>query len=333
MHIVRIEGNSAVSVVEAPEPVPGPGQVVVRTAVSALCGSELKGYRGTGQGEGNSGHEGAGTVVAVGPDVERPQVGDRVGVSAVAGCGHCSYCAQGQYTWCRERRIYSGMHAELFLAAANACHVLPDDVPWRVGVLLAGDGLGVAFHTSAKTGQRTVHNAAVFGMGPIGLGHALLQSYLGRHVIAIDLVPYRLQLARRLGAAETIDLAATGDALAAIRDLTGGEGADVCFEAAGRPQSLQLCLGAVRTGGLVLVNGEQPRVELSPSEDLIRRDITVTGAWFYHFSEFASMLALYRQGLRVADLITHTFPLAEAAAAFREFAAGRTGKVLLEGHC
>jgi len=85
----------------------------------------------------------------------------------------------------------------------------------------------------------------------------------------------------------------------------------------------------VRTGGLVLVNGEQPRVKLSPSEDLIRRDITVTSGWFYHFSEFTSMLALYRQGLRVGDLVTHSFPLSDAAAAYGEFAAGRTGKTLL----
>ena len=329
MRTVRLEGNSMVSVVEVPDPVAGTGEVLVRTAMSALCGSELKGYRGAGQEKGNSGHEAAGTVVAVGPGVERPKVGERVGVSAIAGCGRCAFCARGQYTWCPERKFYGSMHAEMFVAAANACHVLPADVPWEVGVLLTGDGLGVPYHTSAKIGDRAAQTVAVFGMGPIGLSHALLQSYLGRRVIAVDLVPYRLELARKLGAAEAVNAGTTGDAVAAVRASTGGEGADVCIEAAGRPETFKHCLGAVRTGGLVLVNGEQPRVELSPSEDLIRRDITVTGAWFYHFSEFTSMLALYRQGLRVGDLVTHSFPLSDAAAAYREFAAGRTGKTLL----
>src|SRR5690606_3873823 len=112
-------------------------------------------------------------------------------------------------------------------------------------------------------------------------------------------------------------------------ELTGGNGADVCIEAAGRPQTLKQCFAAVRTGGQVLINGEQPGVELSPSRDFIRRDITATGSWFYHFSEFPEMLGLYRQGLDVAKLITHRFQLSQADEAFRAFDAGLTGKVLL----
>lgn len=329
MRSVRVEGNGVVTVVEVPGPVAGPGEVVIRTAVSALCGSELHAYRGKGMVTGNGGHEAAGTVIEVGPDVTALKVGDRVGVSAVAGCGHCPYCASGQYTWCRNRRGYGSMHSERFVAAANACHILPDDVLWHVGVLLTGDGLGVPFHTSTKLRDKAVRTVAVFGMGPIGLGHTLLQSYLGRTVIAVDLVPYRLELARKLGAAHVVTAGTGEDPVAAIRELTEGEGADACVEAAGRPETFRQCLAAVRTAGIMLVNGEQPRVELSPSDDLIRRDITVVGAWFYHYSEFAEMLALYRQGVRVGELVTHHFPLAQASIAYREFAAGRTGKVVL----
>jgi len=81
----------------------------------------------------------------------------------------------------------------------------------------------------------------------------------------------------------------------------------------------------------VVFNGEQPSVELSPSEDFIRRDITASGAWYYHFSEFGAMLALARQGLRIEDLITHRFPLGEAETAFHLFSSGQTGKVILRG--
>ena len=85
----------------------------------------------------------------------------------------------------------------------------------------------------------------------------------------------------------------------------------------------------MRTGGTVVMNGEQPAVELSPSEHFIRRDITAVGSWFYHFAQFTPMLALYGEGLPVETLITDEYPLAEADVAFREFAAGRTGKVLI----
>ena len=106
MKIVRLAGDSVVHLVEAPDPVPGPGEVVVQTAVSALCGSEMHAYRGEGQAAGNAGHEAVGTVVALGEGVTGLSVGERVGASAIAGCGACAYCAQGQYTWCPDRRFY-----------------------------------------------------------------------------------------------------------------------------------------------------------------------------------------------------------------------------------
>ena len=86
----------------------------------------------------------------------------------------------------------------------------------------------------------------------------------------------------------------------------------------------------MRTAGTVAFNGEQPALELSPSADFIRRDITALGSWYYHFSQFSAMLKLYRGGLAVDRLITHRFPFAEAPEAFRMMAAGQTGKVLLE---
>ena len=328
MRMMKLEGNGRVSVIEAPDPTPGLDEVVIETVVSALCGSELHGYRGPDGSAGNGGHEAAGTVAVLGSNVTTLHVGQRVGLSAIAGCGQCAECAAGRYTWCPDRRFYGNMHAERILIAANACHPLPDDVPWEAGVLLAGDGLGVPYHTSTKIADPSISTVAVFGVGPIGLGNTMMQRYLGRRVIAVDVSPTRLDLARGLGAAQTIDVR-NDDPIETILSLTDGRGADVCLEAAGRPQTLLQCFAAVRTGGTVVLNGEQPAVELSPSEHFIRRDITAVGSWFYHFCEFAPMLALYREGLPVGSLITDRYPLAEADVAFRKFAAGRTGKVLI----
>jgi threonine dehydrogenase-like Zn-dependent dehydrogenase len=328
MRSLIMAGNSEVRLADVAEPVLEPGEVLIATAYSALCGSELHGYRGGGQERGNSGHEAAGTIVALGEGVESLSVGQRVGVSSVVGCGACDSCARGQYTWCPRFRGYGSFHADRFKTSARACHLLPDDVPWDVGVLLTGDGLGVPYHTSTKITDPLIADVVVFGCGPIGLGNVLMQAHLGRRVIAVDLSAWRREAALRLGAREVIDPAA-GDPVARVKELTGGVGADACLECAGRPETALACFGAVRTAGTVVFNGEQGPVPISPSEHLIRRDITAIGAWFYHFSEFPRMLGCWRNGLRVESLISHRFPAEQAQEAWTTFAAGQSGKVAL----
>jgi threonine dehydrogenase-like Zn-dependent dehydrogenase len=328
MQLIKLEGKSIVSVVEAPVPSPGDGEILVETAVSALCGSELHTYRGEGLLQGNTGHEAVGKVAAIGNGVSGLQVGQRVGVSAIAGCGMCAYCVRGQFTWCSQHKFYGSMHAQYFLAAAHACHLLPEDISWEAGVLLSGDGLGVPYHTSTKISSPDIQTVAVFGVGPIGLGNVLVQAHLGRRVIAVDISPARLELAQRLGAGQIVN-AQEIEPVEQVRLHTGGAGADACIEAAGRSETALACFAAVRTAGTVVFNGEQGAIPISPSDQFIRRDITAVGAWYYHFSEFPRMLELYRNGLRVLELISHHYPLKQAGEAFQLFAAGQTGKVLL----
>lgn len=327
MGLVRFLGEERISVEARPAPAPGPGEVLVRVEASALCGSELKSYRSpTEHATGNPGHEAAGVVVdANGSD--RWKEGDRVGVSAVQGCGDCPECAAGRYTYCRSFTAGGCWHADHLVSKAHACVCLPDDLDWGVGVLLSGDGLGVAYHASRRTRPQAGETVAVFGCGPVGLGNVLLYTHLGCRVLAIDISPTRRDLAVSLGAEAALDGA--GDVVAELLALTAGRGAEICIECAGRPETAALALKAVATAGRVMLLGEQPRIEISPSSDLIRRDITLMGSWFYHFREYAEMLQLYRDGLRVDRLITHRFPRSQAAEAYRLFAAGETGKVIL----
>ncbi|HVF09721.1 MAG TPA: zinc-binding dehydrogenase [Abditibacteriaceae bacterium] len=328
MKYVQLLGDSQIAVQERPRPSPKRGEVLIQTVVSALCGSEMKSYRTIGYDAGNVGHEAAGIVAELGQGVTTLQIGQRVGVSTIAGCGACEYCHKGQYTWCDDHKFYDNMHAEYFVAAALACHVLPDDVSWDVGVLITGDGMGVPYHTSRKIAADDIEHVAGFGLGPVGLGHVLMQKYLGRRVIGIDRSSTRLQLARELGAASIIAVEENSDVAFQIRVLTQGRGADVCIEAAGVPATVHYCFDSVRKGGIVVFNGEQGALELSPSSDFIRRDITAVGSWFYHFHEYKAMLDLFRRGLPVASLITHRLPLAQAADAYRAME-GESGKVLL----
>lgn len=328
MRLLTMDGNSRSSLTDAADPSPGSGEVVVETRASVLCGSELPGYRGTGVRGGNNGHEAVGIVVALGAGVAEPALGQRVGVSAIAGCGRCTFCHKGQNTWCAGKRFFGNMHAERFVVPANACLPLPDDVPWEVGALISGDGLGVPYHTWTKLSDPGIDTVAVFGVGPVGLGNVLLQAHLGRRVIAIDVSPARLDLARRLGASDTL-VADDGDMAGRVRELTGGPGADACIECAGRPETVLTAVNAVKSGGTVVLNGEQGDLTLSPSEHLIRRDIAMIGSWYYHIGEFPAMLRLFRAGLRVHDLITDRHPFARAPEAFSAFAAGRGAKTAL----
>jgi propanol-preferring alcohol dehydrogenase len=147
-------------------------------------------------------------------------------------------------------------------------------------------------------------------------------------VIAVDLSSYRLELAKRLGASDTVN-AKEEDTVGKLRALTGGVGLDVCIEAAGQPESALACFQAVRTAGIVVFNGEQGPLPISPSDQFIRRDITAIGSWFYHFSEFPQMLNLYRNGLPLLELISHCFPFQDADAAYKQFSSRQSGKVLL----
>ena len=333
MRVLQFLGNSNVSIEEADVPTLDAGDVLIRVEASAICGSEMHAYRGDkGHPTGNPGHEAAGVIIDPG-DSPIWREGDRVGVSAVQGCGECRECRAGRYTFCPQRPPGKGpgWHAEYLVARGLACIRLPDDVSFDLGVLLTGDGLGVPYHVSRQTKPQPGETVAVFGVGPVGLGNVLVNTFLGCRVIAVDLSATRLKFAREVGAWKTIN-AGEDDPAEAIRRLTGGRGAEICLECAGRPETVKSALQCVATNGRVMCVGEHPRIEISPSGDLIRRDISLSGSWFYHFREAPEMLELYRHGLPVERLITHRFPLEQADEAYRLFAAGEAGKVILHPH-
>ena len=329
MKSLQFLGNGKLAFVEAEDLTPGPGQVVVKTAATVLCGSEMHSFKGSGS-SGNGGHEGAGTILKVGEGVTNVKVGDRVGLSPVAPCNDpaCPFCSTGRFTWCSYWGFYGNVHAEQILESARAVQPLPDDVDWDVATLITGDGLGVPYHSSRKFMDQNAETVAIFGAGPIGLGNVIMQKYLGRKVIVSDFSETRLQFAKKFGADAVVN-PKDCDVVKAVREWADGRGVDVAMECSGHPEPVHNCLASVKVGGQVIFNGEQGDVPMNISNEFIRRDITATGSWFYHFREYHDMLALYRKGFPVTSLITHRFPFAQAQEAYDLFAAGKSGKVLL----
>ena len=323
---VQILGNEKVAVKDYPEPVQNQGDILVQIKASGICGSEMHGYRSHSSQPFNGGHEVAGGVIDAGNSTQF-KVGDHLGIHAVWGCGDCQWCDIGKYTFCDQRSTCPGTHAERISVPEHTCLKLPEDIPFDIGVLLTGDGLGVPYHVSQRLNANEEDVVCIIGAGPIGLSNAMVQSFLGAEVI--DINPYRLSLAETFGITHTINSQEINP-LEAVLEITQGMLADKCIEAVGNSETLKLALKLVGKAGTVMAIGEQGDVPINPSSDLIRRDITLMGSWFYHYSEYPSMLDLYRRGLPIDQVITDYFPLLEAQTAFSKFAQGQAGKVILE---
>ena len=336
MKAALFRGERQIEIAEVPDPaITRPDDVLVRVVRSGICGSDKALYLRPGDKPGVHGHEVAGIVEEVGSEAAPVEPGDRVVVDDVIGCGTCRYCRAGQYTYCGQRRgSVSGGYGERLVAPARNLLPLPADIPLDCGCLLS-DNFGTPAKACRKVGVQAGQTVAVFGCGPIGLNGVQAARAYGAEVIAVEPVGYRREAAERLGARQTVD-PAREDPVQAIREATDG-GADRALECSGNPEAEKQALACVAPAGRVCFVGECGRLELSPSEDLIRRDVEVMGSWYIHTADFATNLALLRpqeapEGRRgggasgpagqVADplrIVTHTVPLTEIAHAFRVF--------------
>lgn len=327
MRGVRFLGNGKVEIADLPDPKLEKGDVLVKVKASAICGSELGAYRGPNAMNGNGGHEAMG-VVADPNGSKRFREGDRVGAAALQGCGNCFWCLQGKSDFCKEVGVISNAHSEFVVSKEIWLHPLADDIDDATGVLLAGDGLGVPYGASARAGVAPGDINCVFGVGPVGLGMTLVQTFMGARIIAIDINPHRLEFATRMGAWKTIYSEAVRDLRSAILDLTDGLGPNKCFECCGRQETLDVALDTTIPEGIVVVIGHGKQ-EINPQRLIFRKNMRLMGNWVCHFSDFSAMVDMIRDGLQATRLVTNRFPLEQADEAYRRFSEGLEGKVLL----
>ena len=327
MRGVRFLGNSRVEIADLPDPKIGEGDVLVKVKASAICGSEMGGYRGPKPMDGNPGHEVMG-VIADANGSKRYREGDRVGVATIQGCGKCFWCLQGKPDFCKEARGLNSTHSEFVASGEMWLHPLADDIDDATGVLLAGDGLGVPYGASMRAGITPGDVNCVFGVGPIGLGVTLLQTFTGARVIAVDINPHRLELAKQMGAWKTINSAEVDDLKSALLDLTAGLGPNKCFECCGKQETLDVALDVTIPEGIVMIIGGGKQT-VNPQKLVFRKNMRIMGNWVCHFSDFGGMVTMVRNGLQAIRLVTNRFPLEQADEAYRRFSEGLEGKVLL----
>jgi 2-desacetyl-2-hydroxyethyl bacteriochlorophyllide A dehydrogenase len=315
-------GPGRMEVEERLEPSPGPGEVVIASHLSAICGSDLHAFREASPRRVPPlvmGHETVGEIVAVGDGVSADRVGERVVLKPTLSCGECSFCRSGATNLCTTGRLIgrdlTGGFAERFAVPEAAAVTLPTDMPDELAVLT--EPLANAVHV-AERDVREGDTVLVIGSGPIGvlmMRAALL--YGARRVFATDTNTERLRFAEAQGA-RIIE----GDAETAVQEATGGEGADLVIDAAGFESTWALGLQAARAGGRITPVGLG---SLSGSLDyisVIAKEVTITGSYAWTDRDFGRSLALLSEGaLDPAGWIT-TRSLEEGQRAFEDAARG-----------
>lgn len=317
-----------------------PGQVLAEVAYSGVCHTQLleaRGQRGPDRFLPHTlGHEGSGTVVAVGPGVSKVQPQDRVVLSWIRGDGadvpSTVYGSDGG-------SVNSGA-ISTFMGLTVTCESrvtrIPREMPLREAALLGcaiPTGAGVVLNTAQV---RPAGSLAVFGVGGIGLSAVLMAGLVSPAVvIAVDVYDHKLRQAAAAGATHVVN-ARTRDPVRVIRDLTGGRGVDWAIEAAGCRESMEAAFQSVRDqGGLCVLAGNLPhgeQIALDPM-DLIRGK-RIVGTWGGEGQpdrDIPRYAELFLQGkLKLETLITHTYPLEDINRALEDLEQGRVARALIE---
>jgi L-iditol 2-dehydrogenase len=318
---------NVIEVVDVADPVPRNGHVVLQVQATSICGSDLNGFRGVNPRNrlpNILGHEIAGTVVSVGADVRTVMVGERVVVEPNVCCRTCEWCRAGLPNVCDNYRVLGesmdvpGGLAEFVSVSADQVYPLPDHVPADLGAVV--QPLSICYHAVVNRARVAAdETVVVLGAGPIGLGSLMLARWRGARVIITDISDHRLDLARRLGADVTLR-ADNGDIGSAVRELTGGRGADVAIEAVGGAQNQTVAdaVGATATRGRIVIVGTFGKApQQMPGYFFKNHEQTMMGA-HGHPGAFAPTLGLVASGsIKPTELISHRFPLADVGEAFR----------------
>jgi threonine dehydrogenase-like Zn-dependent dehydrogenase len=294
-----------------------------------MCGSDLRPYQ-IGQSAFVTGHEPCGVVEERGAGVREDQapIGQRVMVHHYWGCGMCKHCRMGYTQMClRGSRVMgfdaNGGNAAYLLAPASSLVPLPEELSFVEGAAIAC-GTGTAYAALKRLDVSGRDTLAIFGQGPVGLAATQLAAAMGARVIAVDPLAGRRELACQLGA----DVAIEADsAVETIRDLTHGMGAEATLDCTGNSEARANCARAARAWGRACFVGEHGTATFEMTPDVIHKQLTMHGSWTFNPLLMAecAQFAVDRH-VPLERVVTETFRLENADAAFRKFSSRMMGK-------
>jgi L-idonate 5-dehydrogenase len=324
---VVIHAPKDLRVEAVPAVAPGPGEVRVAIEAGGICGSDMHYFNHGGFGTVRIrepmvlGHEIAGTVAEVGPDVTTVAVGTRVAVNPSRPCGHCRYCQEGMRHECLDMHFIGsamrfphaqgGFRQSLTVRAEQA---VPIAAPVSMAEAAMAEPLSVCLHAAAQAGPLQGKRVLVTGCGPIGVLCVAVARHAGAaEIVATDIADYPLSVATRMGAARAVNTLADPAALASY---TGDKGYfDVQFECSGNERALAGALEAIRPGGVIVQVGLGGDMKL-PINLIVAKELQLRGTFRFD-REFALAVELMGRGqIDVKPLLTATVPFRDAPEAF-----------------
>jgi NDMA-dependent alcohol dehydrogenase len=360
---VLYEPKTPVRVEDLDLDAPGPGEVAVRIAAAGVCHSDYHFMNGD-LPIGTPcvlGHEGAGTVEAIGEGVKAVAPGDHVVLLFRASCGRCHFCQKGRPALCAMAaqlrntghllddtsrfHAQNGDEVKHFLGVSCFAErtIVPEqgvvkiraDVPLQIAALMGCSvmtGIGAVMNTAAVEAGASV---LVIGAGGVGLNCVMGARLLGAHPIIVgDLLDSKLEMATEFGATHAVN-SDKQDLVTAVRELTGGEGVDYAFEAIGLPKLMSAAFAATRRGGTATCVGiAAAGTEMTiPAGELVYSEKTLRGSYYGTARPQADMprlLDLYMAGRLPLDrLLSRTYPLEQVNEAYRALLAGEVARSVL----
>ena len=326
MRAVVIHSAKDLRVEERDPDVVGPGQVAVRIEVGGICGSDLHYYNHGGFGTVRLrepmvlGHEIAGTITEVAPDVAGLRVGDRVAVNPSRPCRACRFCLDGLPNQCLNMRFYGSAmpmpHIQGGFRETLVCDAIQCETASRVGPgeLAMAEPFAVALHAISRAGPLLSRRVLVTGCGPIGaLVMVAARLHGAAEIIVTDIVDEPLAIASRLGADRTINVATDPDGLKPYADQKGR--VDVMLECSGNERALRAGLEVLAPRGTMVQLGLGGDMSL-PQNVVVAKELAIVGSFRFH-AEFGLAVRLLDAGrVDLAPLITGSFGLDEARMAF-----------------
>ncbi|WP_019420254.1 L-threonine 3-dehydrogenase [Paenibacillus sp. OSY-SE] len=336
--LVKEERKPGAVLKEVPVPTCGPHEVLVRVKASSICGTDVHIYKWddwaarTVVTPNVFGHEFAGVVEAIGDEVTNVKVGDYVSGEGHVVCGVCKACRTGNAHVCRNTKSFGitipGCFAEY--AVVRASNIIQNDPMLPFDIACLQDPLGNAVQ-AALSGDVVGKSVAVIGVGPIGLMAIAVAKACGSgSVYAVDINPYRLAMAKSMGADVVINSREVPMAQA-LMEATNGEGVEVVLEMSGHPDAIRDALKAAAMAGRVSLLGiPTQEVPLDLAQDIIFKGLHIEGItgrrMFDTWYQIKGLLGWGR--LDLAPLVTHHFTLNQYEEAFELMASGNCGKIV-----
>lgn len=334
MRQVVVHSTEDIRVEEVPRPgPPGPGEVRVASALVGICGSDTHaaaGHHPFIDRPYRPGHEVVGVVEEVGPGVSDLAVGDRVVLEPSLVCGQCRRCREGRYNICENLAVVgcqtAGGMADAFTVPRDRLHRVPVGMSDELAALV--EPLATPVHAVRLAGVGPGSRVAVLGAGPIGLLVLVAARHAGAEfVLVTDVMAEKLERARRLGADEVL-LANAPDLVERATAVL--EGADVVFDCVARESSMAQAVELVDKGGTVMVVGVAAGPTVVPLHVVQDREIRVLGSLMYVWEDVEQAIELLDSGVvESGELVTATFPVERAAAAFAAASDPQQVKVLV----